>query len=308
VTIFTFQFLGALGRWQRGWGQDPTKRASIARALVEEATKLPDRFRIHDGSALYRKRHLYRSKDQRELAPLFLSGVLDEGSPTSWSKDRSFAEKFDQVFDDLDPASVAGAIFKHVPVAGEVILNIPALWEDSDFLLAVDEYKNANGAEARGISHFRGERDQNEIIVHAPLRAVEICKLSRSTTFDNICAAMGAADDSSKGVVRYLLKIANINPPEPRFLPEGGSRRVVERVIALQREKIEAWFDLRVPTRPRGSRGRLKDAYELGKQAAEPGAKFEGWRRLRGRGGLMEARWSDGTVAYHGFWRRIWLY
>jgi hypothetical protein len=32
-----------------------------------------------------------------------------------------------------------------------------------------------------------------------------------------------------------------------------------------------------------------------------------GWRRLCGRGGLMEGRWSDGTVAYHGFFGRVWV-
>jgi hypothetical protein len=62
--------------------------------------KHPDALRRHYGRALYRKRNLHRSEDQAELFPLFMQGVFDEGSPTSWSTDLCFAERFGKIFDD----------------------------------------------------------------------------------------------------------------------------------------------------------------------------------------------------------------
>jgi hypothetical protein len=128
VVTYPDSFFDALGRWQRGWKRDPVLRGSLAKNLVRETKRLPDALRRHDGRALYRKRNLYRSEDQAELIPLFMQGDLDEGSPTSWSTDLGFAERFGKIFDDHSPNSVAGAIFRHVPADDEVVLNIQRLW------------------------------------------------------------------------------------------------------------------------------------------------------------------------------------
>jgi hypothetical protein len=138
-------FFDALGRWQRGWKRDPVLRGSLARNLVRETKRLPDALRRNDGRALYRKRNLYRSEDQAELFPLFMQGVLDEGSPTSWSTDLGFAERFGKIFDDHSPNSVAGAIFRHVPADDEVVLNIPRLWLDPDFVASANSYRRRSG-------------------------------------------------------------------------------------------------------------------------------------------------------------------
>lgn len=305
---FSDQFLTALGRWQKGWGQDPIKRSPISTAVVLEARKLPDRFRKYSGPPLYRKRHLYRSEDQRELVPLFLQGVLDEKSPTSWSKDFGFAEKFDKIFDETAPNSVAGAIFCHTPTAGEVVLNIPALWDDPDFIEAAEEYRKRGGSQAAAIFHFRGERDQNEIILMAPLRLSEIVALSRFSTFESVCEAAGALTEASKEDVQEALQNANIVPEQPRFISSEATQRVVLAVTEKIKARMSEWIAMRTPTKPKGRRGRLKDAFDLGSSVASKRATFERWRRLHGPDGLMEARWSDGTVAYHRPDGAFWIY
>jgi hypothetical protein len=306
--MFTSEFFDALGRWQKGWKQDPARRAAIAAALLREAVKLPARFRQHDGTPLYRKRHLYRLEDQRELVPLFLAGVLDERSPTSWSKDYAFAEKFDELFDQHDPNAAAGAIFRHIPSPDEVVLNIPALWDDAGFVAAAEAYRKAGGAEAGAIFHFRGERDQNEVILRAPLRLDEIHALSRPGNFESLCATFGAVNDEAKDAVQSILDKAKITPDSPKLLSPEASRRVVDAVVSKMTARLTAFFAVRTPAKPQGRRGRLRDAFDLGVSAAARDAFFLGWRKLSGPDGLMEGRWSDGTVAYHrpdgAFW--IW--
>lgn len=308
MAIFTGKFLDALGRWQRGWKQDPAKRALIAALLVGQTAMLPDRFRRHDGTPLYRKRHLYRREDQRELVPLFLQGILVEGSPTSWSKDLSFAVEFDGVFDDRDPNSAAGAIFRHVPTDDEVILNIPALWCDPDFVAAAEEYRETGGAEAATIFHFRGKRAQNEIILSSPLRLDEIFVLSGLSNFESLCGTIGVETEDARETLQGLLQASKISPETPRFLSHEATQRVVQVVVDKQKARILAWMKLRIPTKPAGRRGRLRDAFDLGKNNADKHATFEGWRKLAGEARVMEARWSDGTVAYRRSDGAIWLY
>ena len=197
---------------------------------MREVVLLPSHVREHDGTPLYRKRNLYRSPDQKELAPLFDTGLLDEGSPTSWSTSEQFAESFGGVFDDDDPNSAAGAIFRHVPAESEVVLNIPRLWEDPAFVRAAEAYRS-DGLEAEAIFHFRGERDQFEVILVAPLRLAEIYKLGRMTTYDSLYKAAGATSDEAKTALDGLLEAAGIDPFEARYLSEAATCRVVARML-----------------------------------------------------------------------------
>ncbi len=304
---YSDRFLNVLGRWQRGWKQDPVLRGEIASNLLNEVAQLPDYVRKHDGTPLFRKRNLYRSKDMRELYPLFVDGCLDEGSPTSWSMSEGFAEKFGRVFDDSDPNSVAGAIFRHTPTNKEVILSIPMLWQDKVFVEAAESYRKRKGKEAEAIFFFRDERDQFEVILRAPLRVDEIYRLGRPTTYENLYAAAGSQTDEAKAALDRQLSSNGIDPLEGRYLSPEGTCRVVGRVIEIQKAKIESWIKKRTPSRPHKRRARLYDAFLLGQTEAGPQARFMGWRRLRGRGGLMEGRWSNGTVVYHGLFGQTWL-
>ena len=242
--MFTDAFLDALGRWQRGWRQDPGLKAVIAAQLEAECAKLPERFRLPRPQPLYRKRHLYRKSNQTELVPLFIAGYLDEGCPTSWSLDEAVAEKFRGVFDEGDPNSAAGAIFRHVAEPGEVILDIPALWADPEFVEAAESYRRRDGAEAKAIQNFRGDRDQNEVILRAPLLVEEICRLSGHGSFDGVCAGMNAVSEDEQEAVAAKLKAARLEPQDPRFATEEGTKASIRAAVDQMRAR---WLALGLP-------------------------------------------------------------
>ncbi|MBN8747184.1 MAG: hypothetical protein J0I65_06705 [Variovorax sp.] len=237
------RFLDALGRWQRGWRRDPVVRGSVAQDLLDQIEHLPAYVREHDGTPLYRKRNLYRSEDQKELAPLFVAGRLDEGSPTSWSTSVQFAENFGPPFDDTDPSSTAGAIFKHVPQPSEVILNIPRLWRDPEFVGAAESYRDRDGKESKALFHFRNERDQFEVVLRAPLLRDEIYRLARFGSYEGIYEQLGAVDTESQLAVDDMLAAAKLDPLAPRYLTPDATQRVIDTVFVALRARLRAILD-----------------------------------------------------------------
>lgn len=296
---FTDDFLDALGRWLRGWKQDPVARAPIAAALEREASQLPDRFREHDGSPVFRKRGLYRSEDQKELLPLFVGGQLEEGSITSRSSDLGFLDNFGERFDHGSSNAVAGAIFRHIPKPGEVILNIPALWTEPAFEKRAHEYAAAGGAEAEALFHFTGKREQSELVLRAPLRRDEIDYLFRPGDFDSLAKAAGATSPIERADLLDALYNNGIDLRDPGYRPPSATRRIVDKVGDGMRAKLEGRAAILAPYLPDGRRARLGDAVALGNAGAEDGAQFRGWRRAHGVDGVMAGRWSDGTIVYH---------
>jgi len=305
--VFSDQFLEALGRWQRGWRQDPALRLPIATALEREVAVVPDHFRRHAGGPLYRKRHLYRKIDETELKPLFLEGELDEGSPTSWSGDLDFVKEFSSDFDLGNPGLVAAAIFRHTSQTGEVILNIPALWRDPAFVAAAEAYRLAGGAEAEALFNYHGDLDQQEVILRAPLRLHEIYGIIRPGNFQSLCALIGVQTREQEGALLDLLEAADVKLDRLDFLPHSTTQKLVQRVAARMCRRQTVRVAVRRPSKPVGRRGRLSDAHALGCIACAGGASFLGWRRLHVPGGFMEARWSDGTVAYHRRGGAFWI-
>jgi hypothetical protein len=128
---FSREFLDVLGEWKRGWREDQTRREPIAQRLKAEAEKLSERFRTVD-SPCYRKRYLMYG----DLTSL-LKGDLHDGI-TSWTVDNAFAEEFKGLY---RPEAITATIFEHNPDRSEVILNIHALWQASEFKEAVEQYR-----------------------------------------------------------------------------------------------------------------------------------------------------------------------
>lgn len=304
--MFTTAFLDALGRWLRGWGQDPIARAPIAATLEQHASMLPDRFRKHDGSPVFRKRGLYRSEDQKELLPLLLVGKLDEGSITSWSADLGFLDRFGDRFDYSSPNAVAGVIFRHTPAPEEVILNIPALWADNEFVEAAKRYKAAGGAEAKALFHYTGELDQSELVLRTFLRREEIFHIFRPGEFESLAKAAGATTPDARSSLLDALHVSGIDLRNPGYRPPAETQRIVQNVAKKMKLRLEQRAVILEPYLPDGRRARLKDAVALGKAGCRDGAIFVRWRRLPGPDGVLEGRWTDGTVVYHrrGF---IWM-
>jgi hypothetical protein len=296
--IFTTSFFDALGRWQRGWRRDKTARLPISIALERESATLPPRFRQFDG-VLYRKRHLYKTKDMSELAPLFLTGTLDEGGATSWSIDYDYVEHLGDDASFAQPNVASGAIFAHVPDPHEIVLNIPALWADPAFVAAADAYQANAGQEALGVQNFNVL--QSEVVLRTPLQLSEIYALSLPGNFQNL-AALSGFTGANENVLHQLLQTAKMDLSRPFIIKQAKAAPIIAKVVASITAKIETWRALRTP-RP----GKLADAIALGDNVRAPGAQFLGWRRLSCRDGIMEARWSDGTVAYQSR-GNVWLH
>jgi hypothetical protein len=296
--IFTISFLDAVGRWQRGWKRDKAARLPIANALEREAATIPARFRQFSGE-LYRKRHLYKTEDMSELAPLFLTGILDEGSATSWSSDYSYIEQLgdETSFNQSNVAS--GAIFAHVPAPHEIVLNIPALWADPAFVAAANSYRENGGEEASGLHHFNVT--QSEVVLRTPLRLSEVYALSLPGNFQSLATTMGFTY-ADEHILHQLLQTTGIDLSRPFIIKQAKAAPIIAKVVASITAKIRARQAVRTP-----HFGRLADAVALGDAVRAPSAAFLGWRRLSSRDGIMEGRWSDGTVAYQ---RRgkVWLY
>lgn len=295
--IFTTDFFDALGRWQRGWRRDKAARLLIAQALEREVATLPAPFRQFNGK-LYRKRHLYKTDDLSELAPLFLTGTLDEGSATSWSSDYNFIERLGDDLSFAQPKVATGAIFAHVPGPNEVVLNIPALWADPTFVAAADAYRANGGAEAVSLHHFNVT--QSEAVLRTPLQLSEIYALSLPGNFQHLATSMGFGS-ANQDILHQLLQATGIDLSRPFIIKQPNSASIITKVVASITTKIAAWQAVRSP-----HPGKLADAFALGEQVRAPSALFMGWRRLLSRDGTLEARWSDGTVAYQ---RRgcVWL-
>lgn len=296
--IFTVSFLDALGRWQRGWRREKAARLPIANALELEAASLPGRFRQSSG-ILYRKRHLYRTEDMSELAPLFLTGALDEGSATSWSSDYNYIERLGDDTSFSHPMVASGAIFAHTPDQDEIVLNISALWADPAFVAATTAYRVNGGKEAAALQNFN--RQQSEVVLRTPLQLSEIYALSLPGNFQSL-ATSGGFTKTDEHHLHQLLQTGGIDLSRPFIIKQPKASGIIANVIASITTKIEVWKAVRTP-----HRGKLRDAIKLGDNVRAPSAQFLGWRRLSCRDGIMEARWSDGTVAYQCK-GNVWIY
>ncbi|QYE37124.1 hypothetical protein KZX46_22295 (plasmid) [Polymorphobacter sp. PAMC 29334] len=225
--MFTSQFLDALGRWQRGWKRDKSARIPIAAAIEREAAMLPAKFR-RPGGRLYRKRHLYMTHDQSELAPLFLSGLLDEGSVTSWSTDYEHVERLGDDASFGHPRLAAGAIFAHVPREPEVILDISSLWADESFVAAAAAYCARDGSEGEALLNFAAK--QSEVIMRAPLRLDEIEALSLPGNFQSLASLMGITREH-EDVLHQMLDAADIRLERPFVISRDRASAVLSKVL-----------------------------------------------------------------------------
>jgi len=228
---FDDRLLGAIGAWQKGWREDQALREELAKELGEAALALPPQFRTSKGKACYRKRFLH----QGELERIILADWRDEGM-VSWTFDRNFADTFRGKF---KPGAVTGAIFRRVPPDDEVIVNIPELWAEPGFVVAADAYRAKSGPNAEALFHFRGPRDQSEIVLTAPLRASEIIALTGSSSpFDDLCDMLSLPQEGRDELFRELTK-QGVVINTPRYVNEEQTRRIIDRTQANVRAIID---------------------------------------------------------------------
>lgn len=226
---FSDQLLNAIGAWQKGWRENQSLREQLADDLKKAVCGLPPQF-LTVITPCYRKRFLHKG----ELVELILMDHRDEGL-VSWTTKREFAEIFKGLY---RRDAVSGAIFRHDPVSTDVVLNIQALWECSEFVTAAQLYQNRNGENATALFNFSD--NQGEVVLSAPLRASEIVALTgASSPFDDLCDGAGIAPAERDQIYRSLLD-QGIYPGEYQYISEEAAQRAISATIKKMHEKISA--------------------------------------------------------------------
>jgi hypothetical protein len=230
MTNFSDSFLEALGLWQNGWSEDQTRRPALASSLLSEAQAIPVEFRTVN-SACYRKRFLLSS----EVIPLFFRSLHD--GITSWSTDRTLAEEFKY---RMRPGTVTGMVFRYEPKLSEVVLNIPALWECPEFVAAAESYRDRGMPMAGALFHFRGNRNQHEIVLSAPLNPEDIVTLSgeTNTSFAEFCKTTNLPVLLEDAAWKALLA-SDLQPQAPSFVRDEAAQAVVLRAVEQLTQLLE---------------------------------------------------------------------
>ncbi len=238
--IFTDEFLDALGAWQRGWREQMGLKKPIEEKLVAEAKKLPNQFRAVPDTC-YRKRFLNKG----DMEPLMMFGGLDDGV-ASWTTDRDFAKDFKGI---VRPGAVTAAYFEHKPSPDEVIVNVPALWADGEFVKAAGDYRDRGGREAAALFNFAAK--QGEIVLHAKLHNDEIRGMvGDAPDFDAVCDQLEIAQEARDELFKKLTE-TNVNFGGPIWTSEEGAPRVVENARRKFLERNERRIELAAALRRR---------------------------------------------------------
>lgn len=218
---FDDQLLGAIGAWQNGWRENQDLREQLSLDLLSATQSLPQCFRTAAGQPCYRKRFLHKG----ELVRVIMADWRDEGV-VSWTLDRGFADGFRGKF---TPGSVTGAIFRRTPPDKEVIVSVPALWADPEFVQAAESYRARGGAHADALFYFRGPREQREIVLTAPLRASEIIALTGSSSpFDDLCDMLNLPQQGRDELFKELTE-QGVVMNALRYVDEEQVQRIIGR-------------------------------------------------------------------------------
>lgn len=218
---FDDHLLHAIGAWQKGWRENQTLREEFAKNLSDAVASLSPEFKTSNGEACYRKRFLHKG----ELERIIMADWRDEGA-VSWTLDRKFSEDFRG---KSKAGAVTGAIFRRVPPDEEVLLNIPALWKNADFVQSAESYRKRGGQYAEALFHFRGVNDQSEIVLVAPLRASEIIALTGSSSpFDDLCDMLSLPHEGRDELFKELVA-QGIAFNELRYVDEVQTQKIIRR-------------------------------------------------------------------------------
>lgn len=236
---FSDAFFDALGAWQKGWLEDPSLQGPIREALLREAARIDRKYRLPP-KVMFRKRHLYKV----DMLPLFGQQAIDDGA-CSWTTSRAFADRFK---DAWRSEAITGAILRHYPRPQDIILNIPLLWKDPEFVRRLGEYEEAGGACAGAIRHFTGENDQFEVIASSPLILSDIIRFSGKVgELEPLIEQAGISDEAGvERAFRDLGQLGIYEGSEMKLWDDKAQRivaRVLERFVQRLRELNEPSSD-----------------------------------------------------------------
>lgn len=226
---FNDDFLQALGAWQNGWRENPERRLSITAELLGAIDTLESPLPKRSPSPVcYRKRFLRPKNPQNpiELSQLILAEEIHDGV-ASWTTDPEYGRGFKDL---LRPDHIT-ALFEHRPLDQEVIVDIPALWEQADFKAAVTDYAARNGVYANALTNFSDK--QSEIILSAPLRVSEVFGLvGQIGSYEALFALAGAnSDDQQDALIDQMIE-HRYAPGQARWIGRTGAQRALQRTQA----------------------------------------------------------------------------
>ena len=192
---FENDFFIALNNWQKGWNEDQDLKAQYENELKKVCVSLPTKYKTCNVPC-YRKRFLHSD----ELIDVVYNNEKLEGL-TSWTIDKAYAEFFKGKFREN---AVTAAIFEHLPIEDEVILNVNQLWKCSDFTEQLESFNTENSENCEAIYHFKDV--QGEVILDVPLKGSEIYGLTGiSSPFDDICDIANIPEKDRPKVFKQLI-------------------------------------------------------------------------------------------------------
>lgn len=160
--MFTLPLLQAINDWQRGG--DARAKHARGRALKAVAPALPLTFK-QAGSPCFRRIAL----NPRYVWGLGTQLCLKE-TLSSWTDSFDGAKRFKG---GVPPVGYQGIILAIQPGTGTVILNLPALFQDKDFVRAVNDSKSKITNYADGLGRYgNSEREIVIEVSHVPLASV----------------------------------------------------------------------------------------------------------------------------------------
>jgi len=221
---FELTFLTALSNWQRGWNENQDTRRDLADKLVASSSHLPLKFRCCN-EFCFRKRFLVEG----EIVKLLLKDDLFEGIG-SWTTKRSVLNGFKTT---LRPESKFFIIFKHKPLAGEVILNVNTLWKDPSFIQAIEEMEENDSELVKPLNNFKDL--QGEVILRSTLKGSEIDQLQgMSSEFDEICDLGSVPLEEREALsISYAKNPNGILINTPILASRKATRNAIDKTIAL---------------------------------------------------------------------------
>lgn len=241
MTHYPDEFLTALGKWQRGWGEEASGRLRTTAGLSAAISALHDApaEMFQCSARCYRKRFLVPNNPQNggDMMPLFFHGETEEGF-ASWTTDFEFARL---IFKKEARPGEVGAIFAVRPSPEDVVLNIAALWSRADFLSAVESYSSRGGVESAALNNFKGK--QSEVILKAPLRLDDVTALCvQIPSLEAICAQLDIGDAQVDAV--WALMVERNWFPTSALWSEGETAQAqLDDTIG----KFKVWLESNVP-------------------------------------------------------------
>jgi hypothetical protein len=235
---FNYQLLISLSNWQNGWYENQNKRREIADRLMEQCRSLPKKFRTCN-IPCFRKRFLVKG----EIVPVLMEDEYFEGI-ASWSTNLEFAKGFKGY---IKPATEFAMVFKHTPTDDEVLVNFPALWENTDFVSAAERFREEKPTEAQALFHFRD--NQAEVVLRSTLKGTEIEDIvAVSSSFDELCDKAGIPEEKRRETwIQYHKNPEGIPIELPSFIGSGATKSAVKQVIEMFKKRIKYAEEHNIP-------------------------------------------------------------